>query len=77
MTTLADSAAAWVVLGKDNIQGNPATAEMKINYMKLVCSGKVFVEAKNVHEGSRKSGSEVEDRNEGKLVAKSLLTYMW
>jgi uncharacterized protein (TIGR00369 family) len=75
LATLADSVAAWAVFGKENVHGNPVTAEMKINYLKPVCSGKVVAEARNVHEGSRIFVSDVEVRNEGKLVAKSLVTY--
>jgi acyl-CoA thioesterase len=75
LATLADSAAAWAIFGKDNVKGNPVTVEMKINYLKPVCSGKVVAEARNVHEGSRIFVSDVEVRNEGKLVAKSLVTY--
>jgi acyl-CoA thioesterase len=75
LATLADSAAAWAVFGKANVEGNPVTVEMKINFLKPVCSGKVVAEARNVHEGSRIFVSDVEVRNEGKLVAKSLVTY--
>ena len=36
-----DSAAAWAIFEKDNIEGKPVTVEMKINYLKTVCSGKL------------------------------------
>jgi len=75
LATLADSAAAWAILGKKNAEGNPVTVEMKINYLQPVCSGEVVAEARNVHEGSRIFVSDVEIKNEGTLVAKSLVTY--
>ncbi len=74
LATLADSAAAWAIFGK-NVEGKPVTIEMKINYLKPVCSGKVVAEARSVHEGSRIFVSDVEVKNEGNLVAKSLVTY--
>lgn len=61
--------------GKDTVKGNPVTFEMKINFLKPVCSGKLVAEARSVHEGSRIFVSDVEVRNEGYLVAKSLITY--
>lgn len=75
LATLADSAAAWTILGKENVEGNPVTVEMKINYLKPVCSGRLVAEARSVHEGSRIFVSDVEVKNEGDLVAKSLVTY--
>jgi uncharacterized protein (TIGR00369 family) len=48
---------------------------MKINYLKPVCSGKIVAEARSVHEGSRIFMSNVDVKNEGSLVAKSLVTY--
>lgn len=74
LATLADSAAAWAIFGFD-VEGKPVTLEMKINYLEPVCSGKLVAEARSVHEGSRIFVSDVEVRNEGKLVAKSLVTY--
>jgi acyl-CoA thioesterase len=75
LATLADSAAAWAIFGKENIEGKPVTVEMKINYLKPVCSGKIVAEARNVHEGNKIFVSDVEVKNEGSLVAKSLVTY--
>lgn len=75
LATLADRAAAWAIFGKKNSIGSPVTVEMKINYLQPVCSGKVVAEARNVHEGSRIFVSDVEVKNAGKLVAKSLVTY--
>lgn len=75
LATLADSAAAWAIFGKENAEGNPVTVEMKINYLQPVCSGKIVAEARNVHEGSRIFVSDVQVRNKGTLVAKSLVTY--
>lgn len=75
LATLADSAAAWAIFGKDNLEGNPVTIEMKINYLKPVCAGKLVAEAQSLHEGSRIFVSDVEVKNEGSLVAKSLVTY--
>ena len=75
MATLADSAAAWAIFGLDDLKGKPVTVEMKINYLKPVCSGKLVAEARTVHEGSRIFVSDVEVKNEGNLVAKSLVIY--
>jgi acyl-CoA thioesterase len=75
LATLADSAAAWAIFGKENTEGKPVTIEMKINYLKPVCSGKIVAEARNVYEGSKIFVSDVEVKNEGELVAKSLVTY--
>jgi acyl-CoA thioesterase len=75
IATLADSASAWAIFGKDNVKANPVTLEMKINFLKPVCSGKLVAEARSVHDGSRIFVSDVEVKNEGSLVAKSLITY--
>jgi acyl-coenzyme A thioesterase PaaI-like protein len=69
------SAAAWSIIGKDNIKGNPVTVKMKINYLKPVCSGKHVVQARSVHESSRIFVSDVEVKNEGNIVGKNLITY--
>ena len=76
MATGADSAATWTIFGLDNLEGNLVTVEMKINYLKPVCSGKIVAEAQTVHEGSEIFVSDVEVKNgEGPLIAKSLVTY--
>lgn len=75
VATLADSAAAWAIFGLDNLEGNPVTVEMKINFLKPVCTGKLVAEARTIQEVSRIFASDVEVKNEGSLVAKSLVTY--
>jgi uncharacterized protein (TIGR00369 family) len=63
------------IFGKGNVNGNPVTVEMKINYLKPVCSCKLVAEARNVHEGSKIFVSDGEVKNQANLVAKSLITY--
>jgi len=76
MASLADSAAAWAIFGSNNLQGNPVTVEMKINFLKPVTAGKIVAEARNVLEGSRIFVADVDVKDgEGNLVAKSIVTY--
>ncbi len=76
MASLADSAAAWAIFGSDNLQGNPVTVEMKINFLKPVTAGRIVAEAKNVLEGSRIFVTDVDVKDgQGNLIAKSIVTY--
>ncbi len=76
IATLADSAAAWAVIGSGRLESHPVTVEMKINFLKPVESGKIVAEARNVHQGSRIFVSDVDTRDsQGNLIAKSLVTY--
>ncbi len=74
--SLADSAAAWASVGATSRKTVPVTIEMKINFLAPVTSGRLTAEARIVHMGRTTSLSDVEVKNsEGKLVAKSLITY--
>lgn len=76
VASLADSAAAWAIYGSNNFKGIPVTVEMKINFLKPIKSGKLFAEARNIHEGTKIYVSDVNVTNgSGVLVAKSLVTY--
>jgi len=76
IASLADSAAAWAILGNRRLESTPVTVEMKINFLKPVKSGRLIAEAENIHEGTRIVVSDVEVKNDtGELVAKSLVTY--
>ena len=48
------------------------TIKMKINYLKTVCSGKVVLKPETFMK-ARIFVSDVEVKNEGKLVAKNLI----
>jgi uncharacterized protein (TIGR00369 family) len=54
------------------VEGKPVTVEMKINYLKPVCSGKLVAEARSVHEGSRIIVSDVEVKMNEALLPKAL-----
>lgn len=74
--SLADSAAAWAVIGSAGSKTVPLTVEMKINFLAPVESGRLTAEARVVHKGLKISLSDVEVKDdEGRLVAKSLVTY--
>lgn len=76
IASLADSAAAWAILGNRRLVSTPVTVEMKINFLKAVKSDRLIAEAENIHEGSKIVVSDVEVKNDmGELVAKSLVTY--
>lgn len=76
IASLADSAAAWAIYGSNSLEGTPVTIEMKINFLKLIKSGRIVAEARNIHKGSRIFVSDVEVKNDkGELIAKSLVTY--
>ncbi|MDH5481466.1 MAG: PaaI family thioesterase [Candidatus Bathyarchaeota archaeon] len=76
ITSLADSAAAWAIYGSNNWKGTPVTVEMKMNFLRLINSGTLVAEARNIHTGSRIFVSDVDVRNEkDELIAKSLVTY--
>jgi uncharacterized protein (TIGR00369 family) len=49
---------------------------MKINFLKPISSGILTAEARQINKGSRILVSDVEVKdNNGKLIAKSLITY--
>ena len=76
IASLADSAAAWAILGSNNLKGVLVTVEMKINFLRPIESGRLIAEAKNIHKGSKIFVGDVDVKNgRGDLVAKSLITY--
>jgi acyl-CoA thioesterase len=76
IASLADSAAAWAIVGLSGSEVFPVTLEMKINFLAPVESGCLIAEAHVVHKGRRISLSDVEVKDDkGRLVAKSLVTY--
>ncbi len=76
IASLADSAAAWATIGSAGLKALPVTVEMKINFLAPVESGFLIAEARIVHRGKTISLSDVEVKDhEGRLVAKSLVTY--
>ena len=76
IASLADSAAAWATVGSAGLETIPLTVEMKINFLAPVESGLLVAEARIVHKGKTISLSDVEVKdNEGRMIAKSLVTY--
>lgn len=76
IASLADSAAAWAIMGSTDLKGALLTVEMKINFLAPVKSGQLIAEARSVHKGFRISVCDVDVKdNQGRLVAKSLVTY--
>ena len=76
IASLADSAAAWAIIGSIGLIAGLATVEMKINFLAPVQSGRLIAEARIVHKGRKISLSDVEVKDDkGRLVAKSLVTY--
>ncbi|MEM3628094.1 MAG: PaaI family thioesterase [Candidatus Bathyarchaeia archaeon] len=73
--SLADSAAAWAILGSSDVDGFPVTIEMKINFLKPVSSGELIAEARKIYSGSRIMVCDVEVKNYENLIAKCLVTY--
>ena len=76
IASLADSAAAWATVGSAGLETISLTVEMKINFLAPVESGLLVAEARIVHKGKTISLSDVEVKdNEGRMIAKSLVTY--
>jgi uncharacterized protein (TIGR00369 family) len=75
IASLADSAAAWAILGNRKLRSIPVTVEMKINFLGPVKSGRLVAEAETIHEGSKIIVSDEVKSSRGVLVAKSLVTY--
>ncbi len=74
--SLVDTAAFWAALCSTDLKDLPITVEMKINFLAPVKSGQLIAEARSIHKGFKLSVSDVEVKDdEGKLVAKSLVTY--
>ena len=77
IAALADSAVAQALVATVPLGTQFTTIELKINYLRPVPSGTIWAQADLLHVGRRTALGEVTMTNdEGKLVAKSSMTYM-
>ena len=75
--SLADSAVAMAMVGLVERDEQFTTVEMKINYVIPFEKGVATAEARIINKGSRIALGDVDIRDEqGRLIAKSLSTYM-
>jgi uncharacterized protein (TIGR00369 family) len=75
--SLADSAAAVLLLSIIESGKTLSTIELKINFLSSVKSGNVYADAKIIHKGSKIAVLEIDINNEEEqLIAKCLTTFM-
>ena len=77
ISSLADSAAAVVLLSNIETGKNTSTIELKINFLRPVKSNNLFADAKIIHKGSRIAVVDIDIKNRAEqLIAKCLATFM-
>lgn len=77
IAALADTVAATAIHTLLEPEDKMVSIELKINYLAPVTKGKIVASAKVIHKGRKTAVTDVDIKdNEGKLCAKSIVTYM-
>ena len=77
IAALADTVAATAIHTLLDIEDKMVSIEMKVNYLAPVTKGKIVASAKVIHKGRKTAVTDVDIKDsEGKLCAKSIVTYM-
>ena len=77
IAALADTAAATAIHTLLEPEDKMVSIELKINYIAPVTKGKIFAGSKVIHLGRKTAVTDVDIKDsEGKLCAKSIVTYM-
>ncbi len=76
LATICDSAAGIALFSLVDSEDIIATIELNVNYLEPVKSGEIIAEGKITHKGHRTALGDVEVRNEGRLVCKTLATFI-
>src|SRR3972149_2797956 len=77
IAALADTAAATSIHTLLEPEDKMVSIEMKVNYIAPVTKGRIFAGAKVIHKGRKTAVPDVDIKDsEGKLCAKSIVTYM-
>ena len=77
IAALADTAAATAIHTLLEPEDRMVSIELKINYIAPVTKGKIVAGAKVIHKGRKTAVTDVDIKDsEGKLCAKSIVTYM-